>query len=184
MHIYLKKLGLGIATLGLVLFMGASCTKPATQTNNNTPESPVAVGQNNPSSGTGNNQNPAEQNNSARVRFEVLPAPTGDAETAPGAAAVKEFIMTSFYEMVDGQAKPQYSLKELVVKKGDKVRIKVTNIKGTHDFNIDEYNIHQSTPLDQQVTIEFTADKAGEFVYYCSMPNHRALGHWGTLKVE
>lgn len=98
-------------------------------------------------------------------------------------AAVKEFFMTSFVEIVDGQPKPQYSLKEITVNKGDKVKIKITVTKGAHNFNLDEFNIKADTPLNQEVTAEFTADKTGEFIYYCSMPGHRANGHWGTLKV-
>ena len=31
--------------------------------------------------------------------------------------------------------------------------------------------------------IEFTADKAGEFTYYCSVQGHKQKGQWGTLKV-
>lgn len=98
-------------------------------------------------------------------------------------APVKEFVMQSFVEMVDGQPKPQYSLKEITVKKGDLVRIKITVTKGSHDFKIDEYNIYADTQLDQEYTVEFIADKAGEFIYYCTKPGHRAAGHWGTLKV-
>lgn len=96
---------------------------------------------------------------------------------------VKEVTMTSYYTMSDGKPYPRYSTKEITVKKGDKVKINLTVTAGTHDFNIDEYNIHQETPLDEQVTIEFTADQVGEFAYYCSMPNHRMNGHWGILKV-
>ena len=96
---------------------------------------------------------------------------------------VKEFSMDSFYEMADGKPKPQYSLKEITVNKGDTVKIVITVTKGVHDFNIDEYNIHAKTPLNQPTAVELTADKAGEFIYYCSMPGHRAAGHWGTLKV-
>jgi nitrous oxide reductase len=95
----------------------------------------------------------------------------------------KEFSMTSFYEMVDGKPRPQFSVKELVVRKGDKVKIKITNTKGSHDINIDEFNVKAETPLDKEVVVEFVADKAGEFIYYCSKPGHRANGHWGTLKV-
>ena len=51
---------------------------------------------------------------------------------------VKEFTMTSFYEMVDGQPKPQFSIKDITVNKGHKVRIKVTNTNGNHNFNLDE----------------------------------------------
>lgn len=95
----------------------------------------------------------------------------------------KEFAMDSFYEIVDGKPKPQYSLKEITVKKGDRVKIKITVTKGMHNFNIDELNIHTETPLDTTTIVEFKADKAGEFVYYCSKPNHRENGHWGKLIV-
>lgn len=103
---------------------------------------------------------------------------TGQAPEATGPAA-KEFSMTSFYDSTG----TWFSLKEISVAKGDVVRIKVTNIKGTHDFTLDEYGIKEITPLNQEVAIEFTADKAGEFVYYCSVPGHRQKGQWGTLKV-
>ncbi|MDO8557831.1 MAG: dienelactone hydrolase family protein [bacterium] len=99
-------------------------------------------------------------------------------------SAAKEFTMTAFYEMIDDKPKPQFSLNEMRVKRGDAVRINITNTKGMHDFVIDEYGIQKETPLNKAVTVEFTADKAGSFVYYCSMPNHRALGQWGTLVVE
>jgi uncharacterized cupredoxin-like copper-binding protein len=97
---------------------------------------------------------------------------------------VKEFEMESFYTIEDGKPHPQFSVKEMSVKKGDLVRIKVTNTKGSHDFKLDEFNVFSETPLNETVTIEFVADKAGEFVYYCSKPGHREGGHFGTLKVE
>lgn len=96
---------------------------------------------------------------------------------------VKEFRMDSFYEMIDGNPKQQFSLKEMTVNKGDTIRIIVTVTKGTHDFVIDEYGINAQTPLNQPTTIEFVADGSGEFVYYCSLPNHRQNGQWGTLRV-
>lgn len=97
---------------------------------------------------------------------------------------VKEFSMESFVEFVDGKPKPQFSLKEITVNKGDLVRIKITVTKGTHDFKIDEFNVYADTKeLNKEYAVEFTADKAGEFVYYCAKPGHRTNGHWGTLKV-
>lgn len=97
--------------------------------------------------------------------------------------AVKEFTMDSFYEIVDGQPKPQFSLKEITVEKGDLVRIKITVTKGAHDFKIDEFNVYADTQLNQEFIVEFVADKTGEFVYYCAKPGHRQNGQWGTLKV-
>ena len=92
---------------------------------------------------------------------------------------VKEFSTTAYYD----NAGKWFSLKEMTVKRGDLVRVKATNTAGMHDFTIDEFKVHTTLPLNQEVTIEFTADKAGDFVYYCSMPGHRAGGQWGTLHV-
>lgn len=97
----------------------------------------------------------------------------------PVGVPAKEFSMTAYY---DAEGK-HFSLKEINVKKGDLVRVKVTNTKGMHDFSLDEYGIRQNLPLNQEVVVEFTADKTGEFIYYCSMPGHRAGGQWGTLRV-
>ena len=97
--------------------------------------------------------------------------------------AVKEFSMTSFVEMVNGTPKLQFSLKEITVNKGDKVRIKITVTSGTHDFKIDEFNVYADTQLNKEYVVEFTADKTGEFIYYCAKPGHRQNGQWGTLKV-
>jgi heme/copper-type cytochrome/quinol oxidase subunit 2 len=98
-----------------------------------------------------------------------------DASNAP----VKEFVIQSFYD----DKGIWFSLKEISVNKGDLVRIKITNIKGMHDFKIDEFGVYSETPLNQETVIEFVADKAGEFIYYCTKPGHREKGQWGTLKV-
>ena len=118
----------------------------------------------------GNTANNAQNNNVA----ETAPAVAENKESA-----VKEFTMTAFYD----DTGIWFSLKEISVSKGDIVRMKVTNIKGTHDFTLDEYGIKKMTPLNEEVVIEFTADKVGEFIYYCSVPGHRQKGQWGTLKV-
>ena len=110
----------------------------------------------------------------------VVTKSDSNTETAMKAGDVKEFSMTSFYD----EKGKWFSLKEISVKKGDVVRIKVTNVKGTHDFNIDEYGIKKATPLNQEVIIEFTAGKVGEFEYYCSMPGHRQAGQFGKLIVK
>lgn len=103
--------------------------------------------------------------------------------TSESEIPVKEFAMESFTEIIDGKYFPQYSLKELTVNKGDLVRLKITTTSGTHNIKIDEFNVFSETPLNKEVVVEFVADKAGEFVYYCTMPGHRENGHWGTLRV-
>lgn len=73
----------------------------------------------------------------------------------------------------------------ITVRKGDKVKITFKSVGGMHDFVIDDYDI-QTKMLDSGLseTVEFTADKAGSFEYYCSVGNHRQMGMKGTLKVE
>ena len=101
----------------------------------------------------------------------------------PTNTQAKEFSMTSFTDIINGKYFPQYSVKEITVKKWDLVRIKITVTKGMHNFNIDEFNVHSETPIDKETIIEFVANKAGKFIYYCSKPGHRANGHRGTLTV-
>jgi plastocyanin len=93
---------------------------------------------------------------------------------------VKEFTTTAYYD----ETGVWYSLKEIRVKKGDTVRVMATNTKGMHDFVIDEFSVKKELPMNEAVTIEFTADKTGEFIYYCSKPGHRDKGQWGKLIVE
>ncbi|MDO8520521.1 MAG: cupredoxin domain-containing protein [bacterium] len=109
----------------------------------------------------------------------VIGAPNSPDDIVSDVRTTKEFTMVAYF---DAQGK-WFSLKEMTVKKGDSVRINVTNIKGMHNFNIDELGIKKDLPLNEKVVVEFTADKTGDFVYYCSMPGHRAGGQWGTLHV-
>lgn len=71
------------------------------------------------------------------------------------------------------------------VKVGDKVKIIFKNTEGVHDFNLDEFNVHTGViTAGKEVAVEFTADKAGSFEYYCAVGDHRAKGMVGTLTVE
>lgn len=97
---------------------------------------------------------------------------------------VKEFVIESYTEIIDGKYFPKFSPNQITVNKGDIVRLKITNKKGTHDFKIDEFNVYTDTPLDKEMIVEFVADKAGSFEYYCTKPGHRQNGHWGTLNVK
>lgn len=97
--------------------------------------------------------------------------------------SVKEIAMDSYTEVKNGQYLPRFSLKEVSVKKGDRVKFNIYVKSGNHDFAIDEFAIHAHTPTGEITTVEFVADKAGEFVFYCHKPGHRAKGQWGVLKV-
>ena len=126
---------------------------------------------------------------------------TGDAQTAatptdeqlaavaaavPAAVptTVREFAMQSWMENKSGTMSAHFSLNEIRVKRGDLVRITITNTAGIHDFTIDGLGIKKETPLSQPVVVEFVADKVGTFEYYCSKYNHRQLGQKGNLIIE
>lgn len=70
------------------------------------------------------------------------------------------------------------------VKKGDKVKIVMHSNDMMHDFNIDELNVKLPvTKSGETNTVEFTADTAGTFEFYCSIGQHRAQGQVGTITV-
>jgi len=83
-------------------------------------------------------------------------------------------------------AKPfEFSVKEIRVKKGDKVKINLTVTQGMHDWVMDEFNAKTKVvQTGQSDSVEFVADKTGTFEYYCSVPTHRQQGMVGKLIVE
>ncbi len=57
----------------------------------------------------------------------------------------------------------------ITVKKGEKVRLIITATDREHGIKIDGYDIDQVLKVGAPTTIEFTADKAGEFEFKCSV---------------
>ncbi len=73
----------------------------------------------------------------------------------------------------------------LKVKKGDTVKITFKNSGGTHNFVIDELGVSTKVlKAGAEEVLEFKADKAGSFEYYCSVGNHRQMGMKGMLEVQ
>ncbi len=56
----------------------------------------------------------------------------------------------------------------ITVNKGDKVVIKAIAVDKDHGFGIKAYGIDQPLPKGKWVTIEFTADKKGEYTIRCT----------------
>ncbi|MSR71723.1 MAG: hypothetical protein EXS50_03665 [Candidatus Taylorbacteria bacterium] len=78
-----------------------------------------------------------------------------------------------------------FSPKTITVKKGDTVKITLKNTAGFHDFKIDEFNASTSRVNEgKNATVQFVADKAGTFQYYCSVGKHRSMGMWGIIIVQ
>ncbi len=74
---------------------------------------------------------------------------------------VKEFMISA--------KRFDFTPSTITMDKGDQVRLKITSTDVTHGFAIDEYGIDERLPPNQEVVIEFTADKAGTFTFYCSV---------------
>ncbi|TVQ37106.1 MAG: hypothetical protein EA384_12620 [Spirochaetaceae bacterium] len=78
----------------------------------------------------------------------------------------------------------RFSPNEIRVNLGDTLRITYRNGGGRHDWVIDEFDA--ATPViagGQSATVEFVADRAGTFEFYCSVSGHRAAGMVGALVV-
>lgn len=74
---------------------------------------------------------------------------------------------------------------EIRVKQGDTVRIVLNGLDMMHNLAIDEFDVESDIVEEgESTTIEFVADIAGEFEYYCSVGDHRDRGQVGTLIVE
>ena len=92
-------------------------------------------------------------------------------------ANVKEFV-------VEG-SNFKFSLSEMKVKKGETVRVVFKNVEGMHDWVVNEFDAKTSVINGgEEETIEFVADKAGTYEYYCSVGQHRKMGMVGKLIVE
>ncbi|MBM3138530.1 MAG: hypothetical protein FJZ98_10135 [Chloroflexi bacterium] len=82
---------------------------------------------------------------------------------------------------IDGQANPVLSASV-----GDTVRITLVNGDGMpHDVFLPDLGAQSAMtgPASQQAVLELKVSEAGEFVYFCSVPGHRAAGMEGTLVV-
>ncbi len=65
-----------------------------------------------------------------------------------------------------------FTPEHISVRQGDRVRIHLTSVESardaTHGFAIDKYNINVSLEPGESEVIEFVADKAGVYPFYCS----------------
>jgi len=105
------------------------------------------------------------------------PAPTPS--PTPADATVKSFT-------VEGK-NFSFSPSTLTVNKGDTVKITFNNTGSyPHNWGVDEFTGARTQIVQpgQSDTIQFVADKAGSFEFYCSVANHKAMGMVGNLTVK
>lgn len=109
---------------------------------------------------------------------ETTKAPEGvPTQNEAAVPAVKEFTVIGSSYLFDPST--------ITVNHGDKVKITFKNSGGMHDWRIDELGVAtKKIKAGEEEVLEFTADKAGTFEYYCSVGEHRAKGMKGTLIVQ
>jgi len=74
---------------------------------------------------------------------------------------------------------------EIKVKRGTRVKLAITALDAEHGFQLPGFQIDQKLLKDQATTVEFTADRIGQFPFQCS--HVCGLGHRkmkGVLIVE
>ena len=101
------------------------------------------------------------QQNPANFVGQGTPVPQNEVSAAAQSGQVKEFKMTAKQFAFDPAT--------IEVSKGDKVRLIVTSTDVPHGIAIKEYGINERLEVGKPVTIEFTADKEGTFIAFCSV---------------
>lgn len=78
-----------------------------------------------------------------------------------------------------------FSPNTITVKKGTLVVIHFKIVAGTHNFNIDAFNVH-TIPLGarSQITVQFSADKTGSYPIYSAVGNDKTMGMTGKLVIQ
>lgn len=71
--------------------------------------------------------------------------------------------------------KYEFSPSVVTVTKGQQVKIEITATDRTHGFAINDYNVDTKLKEGVPTTVEFVADREGEFTFKCS--DFCGLGH-------
>lgn len=98
-----------------------------------------------------------------------------------------EQTMSEVKEFTVEGASLKFTPNTIRVNVGDRVKInfKNTGSQGMHDFVIDEFDVATEVlGSGEEEQVEFVANRAGTFEFYCSVEDHREMGMVGTLVVE
>ena len=114
---------------------------------------------------------------------------TIQAETpAPGQTDVEEMVVApaSSVKEFDMIAKKwDFTPSTITVSEGDAVKLNIENIDAPHGFMLTEFGVNERLEPGKTTTVEFTADKAGEYTFFCNVPCGRGHGGMnGKLIVE
>jgi cytochrome c oxidase subunit 2 len=94
---------------------------------------------------------------SASVSPSTAPSPSASAAPAAATGKTEEVTVTA--------NNFEFDKKEIRVKKGDTIKLTLKNGSGAHGIEIPDLKVK----LANAGTVEFTADKAGEFEFNCAL---------------
>jgi len=73
----------------------------------------------------------------------------------------------------------------ITVNKGDTVKLTIKSIDVSHGFNLATFGVNKRLEPGRETTVEFVADKTGEFSFFCNVSCGRGhSGMKGTLVVR
>jgi heme/copper-type cytochrome/quinol oxidase subunit 2 len=90
----------------------------------------------------------------------AFPFALGTRDT-PQSSGVKEFTIRA--------RRYAFNPARIEVARGDIVKITLIAEDIAHSFTIDEYRISKRATPGRSITFEFSADRAGRFVFYCNL---------------
>jgi len=73
----------------------------------------------------------------------------------------------------------------ITVNEGDEVKLNIKSVDVTHGFSLFEFGVNERLTPGKTTIVEFTADKKGEYIFFCSVPCGKGhTGMRGKLVVE
>lgn len=102
---------------------------------------------------------------------------TPTATASPTEAPEKEFEMTA--------RQWEFQPSAITVQKGDRVKLRITSVDVSHGFKLPEFGVDERLEPGRQLNVDFIADKAGTFTFFCNVLCGSGHGEMrGTLVVE
>ncbi|MBI2624422.1 cytochrome c oxidase subunit II [Candidatus Parcubacteria bacterium] len=102
--------------------------------------------------------------------------------TDVSAQPANEQLVTREFTMIARQF--VFEPNTITVKKGERVRLRITSVDVTHGFGLPEFDVSANLSANAETTVEFTASKVGTFTFSCTVfcgSGHSGMR--GTLEV-
>ncbi len=158
----------GALALGTLLVVGAGCAGSVTKSDLESPDGASSAML----------QETHANDDAGEIVPDAMPAPPDGAMTDDDSASdVREIMLIArSWEFVPS---------EVHVALGETVRFTITNEDVDHGFAIPTLGINQFIGAGETVSVEFTANKAGEHTFFCNVFCGKGHGNMrGTLIVE